>query len=444
MSQPALDLGFEDDPADPTFTVRELAGAINALFQRGFDDGVWVRGEIQGWQERANGHAYFNLTEESDEGKATVSVVLFGGTFRRLLPLLRRHRLHLENGIAVRIHGRLEFYGPTGRTTLVMDGLDARFTLGQLAAQRDQLLRVLVGEGLLDRNRRLPLPVVPLRVGLVTSVDSAAWHDVRSELARSGLAFRLRVVDVRVQGEGAEQAIAEAIAQLSTDALDVIMLVRGGGARTELATFDSEPIARAIAWSAVPVFTGLGHEIDRSVADEVAHTALKTPTACAAALVARVSGYLGMVEGCWEAIARRASHAGTRAEGRLLETARRVARCTAGAVDTAGQRLDLEGRRLRREVDIVAIAATARLDRASGRLVAAARRAPLEAERSLAASAARAGAFDPARALARGWSITHTADGRLVRSVADTGAGVELVTTVADGQVRSRVEGARR
>ena len=114
VSQPSLDLELEDDPADPTFTVRELADGINAVLQRGFRDGVWVRGEMQGLQERANGHVYFNLTEDGDEGKATLSVVLFGGTYRRLAAVLRRRRLRLENGIAVRIHGRLEFYGPTG------------------------------------------------------------------------------------------------------------------------------------------------------------------------------------------------------------------------------------------------------------------------------------------------------------------------------------------
>ena len=277
MSQPSLDLELEDDPADPTFTVRELADGINAVLQRGFRDGVWVRGEIQGLQERANGHVYFNLTEDGDEGKATLSVVLFGGTYRRLAPMLRRSRLRLENGIAVRIHGRLEFYGPTGRVSLVMDGLDARFTLGQLSAQRDQLLRVLVAEGLLDRNRRVPLPVAPLRVGVVASRDSAAWHDFRAELRRSGFAFRARVVDVRVQGEGAEHAVAAAIERLGSEPVDVIVVIRGGGARTDLATFDTEVIARAIASSPRPVFTGLGHEIDRSVADEVAHTALEDP-----------------------------------------------------------------------------------------------------------------------------------------------------------------------
>ena len=145
--------------------------------------------------------------------------------------------------------------------------------------------RALVAEGLLDRNRRVPLPLAPLRVGVVTSRDGAAWHDFRAELHRSGLAFKLRVADVRVQGDGAERRHRgrhhRAGPGEHLPPLDVIVVIRGGGARTDLATFDTEVIARAIARSPVPVLTGLGHEIDRSVADEVAHTALKTPTACA-------------------------------------------------------------------------------------------------------------------------------------------------------------------
>jgi exodeoxyribonuclease VII large subunit len=440
MSQPSLDLELEDDPADPTFTVGELAAAINAVLQRGFRDGVWVRGEIQGLQERASGHLYFNLTEDGDAGKATIQVVLFGGTHRRLAPMLRRHRLRLENGIAVRIHGRLEFYGPTGRVSLVMDGLDPRFTLGQLSAQRDQLLRLLVGEGLLDRNRRRPMPAAPLRVGVVTSRDSAAWHDFRAELRRSGFDFRLRVVDVRVQGEGAELAVADAIERLATQPVDVIVVIRGGGARTDLATFDTEVIARAIAMSPHPVLTGLGHEIDRSVADEVAHTALKTPTAVAGALVERVEAYRAAVERCWESITRRAAAVLTEADTRVSATTRRIGHRTAAAVELAGQRLDHRAARLRREADVALTAAADKVEGRGRRIMRAAASCADAADRRLQVAAARAHALDPARSLARGWSITRRLDGSVVRAATDVQPGDALVTTLAKGRVTSRVE----
>jgi exodeoxyribonuclease VII large subunit len=440
VSQPSLDLELEDDPADPTFSVRELAAGIDAALQRGFRDGVWVRGEVQGLQERANGHLYFNLTEDGEEGRATLAVVLFGGTHRRLAPMLRRHRLRVENGIAVRIHGRLEFYGPTGRVSLVMDGLDPRFSLGQLSAQRDQLLRLLVAEGLLDRNRRLRMPLAPLRVGVVASRDSAAWHDFRAELRRSGLAFRARVVDVRVQGEGAELGVAAAIERLGIEPVDVIVVIRGGGARTELATFDTEVIARAIAASPLPVLTGLGHEIDRSVADEVAHTALKTPTACAGALIERVEAYRVEVERCWEAIVRQARAGALRADHGLGATTRRIAHRTTAAVDLAGQRLDHRAARLQREAGLVLAGAGAHLDASTRRMAIAGSAATAAADRRLEVAAARSRAFDPERTLARGWSITRRADGSLLRAAGEAEPGEVLVTTVVDGAVRSRVE----
>ena len=367
-----------------------------------------------------------------------------------MLPLLRRHRIRLENGIAVRIHGRLDFYAPSGRITLVMDQLDARFTLGQLAAQRDQLLRALVAEGLLDRNRRLPLPLVPLRVGVVTSRDAAAWHDFRAELHRSGLAFKLRVRDVRVQGDGADAGIAEAIGDLGEPGdgqppVDVVVLVRGGGARTDLATFDSELVARAIAGSRVPVLTGLGHEIDRSVADEVAHTALKTPTACAGALIERVQTYRRRVEQTWAAVAVRASAVAERAGANLAVTTRHISQRTSAAVGLSALRLDHHAALLARSSSAVLAGRERRLDDHGRRLLVGGRRRVADADRDLDSLAARVRALDPERTLARGWSITRRPDGTTVRSAADVSDGDELVTTLADGTVRSRVEpdGAR-
>ena len=152
---------------------------------------------------------------------------------------------------------------------------------------RAALLAKLAEEDLLRANADRPMPLVPLRVGLATSDGSAAEADFLDELRRSGFAFRVLRADTRVQGSDAPRSIASAIRMLATHRLDVLALVRGGGARTDLAAFDDEAVARAIAACPVPVVTGIGHEVDTSVADEVAHTAAKTPTACAQLLVAR-------------------------------------------------------------------------------------------------------------------------------------------------------------
>jgi exodeoxyribonuclease VII large subunit len=446
MSQPSFDFpeidGVDvgiDDGGEPTYTVGELADAINGTLRRGFADGIWVRGEIQGWNERGP-HAYFRLVEEGEQGKAVVNVQFFAPARMRLRPLLTKNRLRLADGLKVRIFGHLDFFAGSGQLGLKMSGIDPRFTLGDLAMQRDEVLRRLVSSGMYDENRRRRLVAAPLRVGVVTSLDSAAWADFSHEIERSGIGFQLRVIDVRVQGEWAVSMITTALRSLGRAGdLDVLALIRGGGARSELATFDDEQIALAIATSPIPVFTGLGHEIDRSIADEVAHTALKTPTACAAALVERVNAFAQRTELAWAAIERQVERAIGANEGRLQELALGIRHRTLGAVDRGDDRLRQRVQRLRVSVDRVTERSSMRLDTAG----AAIRRVPARLDpevRHLDAVEQRVRLLDPVTTMARGWSITRTADGRTVRSADELTPGTEIVTTFASGAARSRVE----
>src|SRR4051812_4607960 len=386
MTQPAFDFGDEalDDPANPTFTVSELADAVNGVLRRTFSDGIWVRGEIQGFSERG-GHAYFTLGDDTPGRQANLRVQFFANSRMRLRPLLQKHRLRLADGMKVRIFGHLDFYAPGGSLGLKMSDLDPRFTLGDLAQQRDQVLRRLAADGSLDANGRRRLSPVPLRVGVVSSAGTAAWHDFHDELLRSGYGFHLVLADTRVQGPEAGRRVARAITQLSFHAtqrgLDAIVVIRGGGARNELATFDAEPIARAIAAAPVPVLTGLGHEIDRSVADEVAHTSLKTPTMVAEFLVRRVEAADRQLAQLVQRLCRgavallgRDSEAVGEAHERVLgvrdllaqesERLRDAARLLAGI---AGQRLARGGDRLTRTTVGLRAAAPRALERGSRR-----------------------------------------------------------------------------
>ena len=445
MSQPAFDFGDEplDDPANPTFTVSELADAVNSTLRRGFSDGVWVRGEIQGWNERG-GHAYFSLADDSPGRQAVVRVQFFANARMRLRPLLAKHRLRLADGMKVRIFGHLDFYAPSGQLGLKMSDLDPRFTLGDLAQQRDQVLRRLAADGALDVNGRRPLSRVPLRIGVVSSAGTAAWHDFHDELARSGFGFHVVLADTTVQGPDAPRRVTRAIQALSRHAerrgLDVIVVIRGGGARNELATFDAEPIARAIAAAPVPVLTGLGHEIDRSVADEVAHTSLKTPTACAQSLVQAVGQYLTAVEGRYAAVVDTTRSRLATAERALADRAHRIARRTHAAVERADERLGVRVQRLRTGAHRPLVDGERRVDGAGQRLVSRAPQLLAAEERHLGSIEARVRSLDPVNVLARGWSITRAADGRVLRSPADVAAGEILTTQLATGSLRSRAE----
>ncbi len=393
MSQPSFDLDM-GDAAEPTYTVRELADALNQVLRRGFRDGVWVRGEIEGFQTRG-GHVYFTLTERTDEGRASLPVALFANTAYRLRPVLARHRLRLGDGLSVRIHGAPNVYSPTGRLSLVMDGIDVRFTLGQLAADRDALLARLTEAGLVGRNAALRLPLVPVRIGLVASRGSAAWHDVLHELEGSGIGFRIAHVDVRVQGQDAAAAVAGAIRTLARRPLDVIVVVRGrlphrpGHVRRRTHRAGHRPVRRP----------GVHRPRTRGRPQRRRPRGPHRPQdahRCAAALVDRVRQY----------------------EAAVANVGSRIASRTGMAVRLAEQRIDHASARLRRESATNLTAATVRMARTGERLAHRPPAALRQAEQSLDAVAARVRVLDPASVLARGWSITRRLDGSLVRGAA--------------------------
>ncbi|HEY4609255.1 MAG TPA: exodeoxyribonuclease VII large subunit, partial [Ilumatobacteraceae bacterium] len=368
------------------------------------------------------------------------NVQFFANSRMRLRPILNKHRLRLGDGLKVRIFGHLDYFAPSGQLGLKMSGLDPRFTLGEMALERDDVVRRLVANGLFDANRRTLVPRAPLRVGVVTSTASAAWGDFTHELDRSNLAFRLRVIDVRVQGEWAVDMVCAALRTLTRhDDLDVVVVIRGGGSKTDLATFDHESIATTIATSPIPVFTGLGHEVDRSVADEVAHSSLKTPTACAAALVEHVNAFNAQVEQVWAQIDRRANRALLDANNSLAAIAHGIRRATVSAVERSDDRLGHRRHRLRSVTDRA-------LERSADRVAAASatlRRMPARLDpevRHIDAVAARVRSLDPVHTMARGWSITRTSDGVIVRDASEIAPGDTITTTFAGGSARSRVE----
>jgi exodeoxyribonuclease VII large subunit len=297
MEQPSFGFAVDAGEAAPeatTFSVVELNSRVRDSLRRAFTDEVWVRGEAQNLSRSSAGHTYFSLVEKvagrGDRVQGRLDVALFRDDRRAVTRALAEvPGAELGNDVEVRIRGRVTVYPPTGRYQLVMTGIDPVFTVGGIAANRERVLRALAADGLLDANGRLELAPVPLRVGLITSSGSAAYHDFVHELEASGYAWRVTVVDVRVQGAAAARRIKWALGQLAQLDLDAVVLARGGGSRTDLAAFDTDLVARAIAGMPVPVITGVGHETDRSVADDVAYRACKTPTACAQLLTARVA-----------------------------------------------------------------------------------------------------------------------------------------------------------
>ena len=428
-----------------TLSVSELGTIVRAALEQAMPYGVWVEGQISGISRSRNGHVYFDLIEPSDTAGgaslAPVLVVLFRDSRDRVNRLLKRHGdpIRMTDGVHIRIQGTVDYYPPQGRIQLRMSAIDPTFTLGQLAAERDALMKTLSDEGLLRANALLALPPVPLRLGLVTSIGSAAHADITTVFERSAMSFIVVEADTAVQGLGAERGVAAAIAAVCGAGVELVIVARGGGSKTDLATFDHELVARAIAEAPVPVITGVGHDTDRSVADEVAHTATTTPTAAALLVVNRIEAWLARLAEHESAIAAGGRRAVDRADHRVAMLRRGVAAAGTGAIDRADNRLASASRRLSASASRVDRQSWAQLGRSVARIDVARRHALRTAERRVSAAAARVRALDPALALARGWSITRTAEGRVVRSTTDVAVGAAITTRVADGSLTSTI-----
>ena len=383
---------------------------------------VWVVGEVQRFRPSAAGHQYFDLVEKGEGGArdqvvGVLSAVIWKGEYLRLRPVLERAGERLADGLRIRCRVSVDFYPPGGRLQVQIREIDPAFTLGDLAQRRQETLQALAEAGLMERNRALPLPALPFAIALVTSTGSAAYHDFLATLRESGFAFRVLVVHSAVQGAEAERSLPGALALAAGAACDCVVLIRGGGSKSDLAVFDSQAVAEAIARAAKPVLTGLGHEIDESVADLVAHQSFKTPTKVAEELVARIAAAELAVARLREQLTRQARLAVAEADGRLARAERR------------------------------AVAARARLAQISHRLVALAealRRVALHrlrtADLQLAGWGRLIGELSPARTLRRGFSITRDAAGTLLRDPLAVAAGTPIRSELALGLLWSRVE----
>ena len=379
-------------------------------------------GEVQRFRPSAAGHQYFDLVEKGegaarDQIVGVLSAVIWKGEYQRLRPVLERAGERLADGLRIRCRASVDFYPPGGRLQVQIREIDPTFTLGDLAQRRQETLQALSAAGLLETNRALPLPALPMSIALVTSAGSAAYHDFLATLRESGYAFRVLVVHSAVQGAEAERSLPSALALAAGTNCDCIVLIRGGGSKSDLAVFDSQAVAEAVARAAKPVLTGLGHEIDESVADLVAHESFKTPTKVAEELVARISGAELAVARLREQLMRQARLAMAEAGGRLARAERR------------------------------AVAARLRLAQISLRLAALAeglRRVAMHrlrsADQQLASWARLVGELSPARTLRRGFSITRDATGAVLRDPAAVPAGTTIVSELAMGPLRSRVE----
>ena len=393
------------------YSVAELLGGLDALLEERVGR-VWLVGEVSNLHRARSGHVYFTLKDD----EAQIRAALFRGAARRL-------EFEPEDGLEVLVHAEVRIYSPRGDLQLIVRQLEPRGE-GALQLAFEQLRRRLEAEGLFDAARKRPIPALPSHIGVVTSPTSAAVRDVLEVSGRRAPALPILIAPTRVQGEGAEREIADALDRLGARAgIDVILLVRGGGSLEDLRAFNSETVARAIVRCPVPVVSGVGHEVDITIADLAADLRAPTPSAAAERVAPDRVAIVRLLRRDW---------------GRLKRA--------------AGAALEGLARRLQRERDAIAmLAPSARIAAQASRLTALVRALDRAVEARLQAAAAqlteRAAqleALSPLAVLSRGYALVRRArDGAIVRSADQAAPGERLRVRVAEAEIEAVVEAVR-
>jgi exodeoxyribonuclease VII large subunit len=432
------------------FSPSALIAEVNSLLEQGFA-GVVVEGEVTNASASARGHRYFTLKDE----QAQLDCVMWASRAVRL-------RFDVEDGLAVRALGSLTVYRQRGRFQLVVDELEPQ-GIGALQLAIEQLKARLEAEGLFAAERKRPLPALPNRVGIVTSPTGAALQDMLNVLRRVPN-VEVVLAPTAVQGDGAAAAIAEAVARLGASGLvDVVIVGRGGGSLEDLWAFNTEPVARAIAGCAVAVISGVGHEVDFTIADFVADIRATTPTQAAELIASRVEQQIRRLDVARAGLARDLRRILTLARARLdgLEGSRGLARVPHRVQQLRRRvdRTDRLGPALRALADRVRARlgrAEAVLGRLPARVAAGGHRRLLSSRRQqmaqlirgrlaraateLAAKQRSLDNLSPRRVLERGYSITTVKGStRPLRDPGETRTGQILITRLARGELRSLV-----
>lgn len=459
MSQPFLASLFDQTERQP-LSVSELTGMIRGELERRFAS-VWVEGEISNFRAHGSGHWYFTLKDEF----AQLRCACYRSSNQRI-------RFRPEDGLQMRVRGRLSVYEQKGEYQLNVEALEP-VGAGALQLAFEQTKARLQAEGLFAATIKRAIPLLPRRVGVITSPSGAAIRDILNVISRRTRTVHVLFAAARVQGDGAAQEIVRAIkflndfhARAGVDGgIDVIIVGRGGGSIEDLWAFNEEVVARAIRASAIPVISAVGHETDFTIADFVADMRAPTPSAAAEIVAAHEAQLCSLLATLTTSLARSMQYriAGSRTQVQELAlspafdaVAARLHEAMA-ATGAAEHRLQTAITRSVQRAQRRLGAATHSLSPAQLRSAVLTARTRLEslnkardacvatrletAKQQIGMAAAALDAMSPLRVLERGYAIAHDAQGHVLRDASATAVGDALRLRLWKGVVNCRVEG---
>lgn len=406
---------------------------------------VWVRGVITQLSIKPN-IVYLTIADFEEGNVKPISVIslsCFAGRFAAIQAKIAScgKPFELKDQLKVSFLIKAEVYVPYGKLQAQILDIDPVYTIGELAMTRMEILRKLHVEGLIDKNKSLELAPAPLRIGLITGQGTAAFKDFTTKLSESPFAFKVMTVYAKMQGAETESTVLAALEKLSAvDSIDVVCIVRGGGSKTDLNFFDSEALCRAVANFPVPVFTGIGHEIDKSLLDEVAYMSCITPTDTAKRLVDRVADSWNQMQNLAQGIASGAKDTLVKENQFLTSYGASLQQKVSRRIQDEKMKLALSGNNMKRSLQFIIRDEKARMERNIEGLRQGSRKILDLAKSNFNLSETKVKAVDPATILAKGYSLTLNAEGKFIRNACDVKSGDTLTTRFKDGTVTSVVQ----
>lgn len=425
---------------EKTFAVSKYLSAVKKLITSQIPP-IWVNGVITQITERGR-MVYMSIAEfpENDvKPVAKLDLYMYAGEYAQMRARIAElpTPFVLKEQIKVNLFVEADFYIGSGKFQCHVKNIDPNFTIGELAKTKQAILQRLEKEGLLNRNKMLPFAALPLKVGLITGETTAAFKDFTTTLAHSGFAFEVVPSYAKMQGNETEATVLAALAELQKISdLDAVCIVRGGGSKTDLNYFDSEALCRAIALFPVPVLTGIGHQIDESLVDQVSYRSCITPTDCAKFLVARAEEAKRSLREVLLQIANASQRKLSQSKDRLHRTETSIS-------TLFGKRLASERQKLSAIAHDIARAPARTLEREREKLRRDIEGLSFGVQKIIALQKAKfelveakVKANDPKRILSRGYSYTTGKNG-LIKNASDVKPGDELLMHFADGNVQA-------
>ncbi len=398
----------------------ELNQLIRSTLDNTLEPSYWVVAEVAELRLNQKGHCYLDLIEKEDDRLvARIRATIWAYTFRGLSAWFESITgKPLSNGMTVLCNVSVEYHELYGLSLNIRE-IDPRFTLGERARKRQEIIERLTREGVVDMNKSVPLPIAPLNIAVISSPTAAGFGDFSNQLHQNtyGYAFRLKLFKAVMQGDEAPPSIIDALNRIHTAAssFDVVVIIRGGGAQVDLDCFDTYDLANHVAQFPIPVLTGIGHERDETILDLVAHTRLKTPTAVAEFLIGGVRSY----------------------EERMVHLFETVAYHAQQRLKFENQRIQNIQYRLRSAVRKVTSQQDLLLEKRSGQLIAAARKLLSGKMERLRMASKSLELVNPDNILKRGYTLT-TRDGKSIHNL-PLAEGDMITTYTADKKINSQI-----